>query len=67
MLKRYALFSYFEHYPEGGWDDFVDTFETVAAATERGQSLLVRSFDGRTTINFFDVIDLQTGQKVAEG
>lgn len=33
-MKRFALFAYDTYYPTGGWNDFVDWFESVEAAVE---------------------------------
>lgn len=32
MLKRYLLFAFNDYYPAGGWDDFVESFDTIDEA-----------------------------------
>lgn len=33
-IKRYLVFSGYQHYPGGGWDDFVESFDTIEEAEE---------------------------------
>lgn len=46
-MKRYAVFSFWEFYPTGGWNDFVGSFDTLDEAMSQ---------DG------VQVVDLQTGE-----
>lgn len=55
-LKRYALFSGDYYYPTGGWDDLVDTFDTLEEA------LAAHTVEEYT---WFHVIDLTSGEEVA--
>lgn len=65
-MKRYALFAGRTYYPEGGWDDLVDTFDSADEAWER-----VRR-DNRTAVarhalppyQWHHVVDLTTGERV---
>lgn len=45
-IKRYLVFDYSDYYPGGGWDDFVDSFDTLEEA---------RKIESR------EIIDLETG------
>ncbi len=51
-MKRYALFAGDTWYPSGGWNDFVDTYDTIADAAFRGMG----------TGDWFHIVDLATGQ-----
>ncbi|MFA7347336.1 MAG: hypothetical protein WCZ86_06220 [Desulfurivibrionaceae bacterium] len=31
-MKRFLLFGFDTHQPEGGWNDFIDSFDSVMAA-----------------------------------
>lgn len=38
-MNRFALFAGPTYYPYGGWQDFVDTFDTASAASARAVGL----------------------------
>lgn len=48
-MKRFALFTWDDYYPSGGWNDFKGCFSTLQKATEasRGEN--------------WQIIDLRTG------
>lgn len=60
-MKRYALFTYWQYYPGGGWNDFKDSFDTVKEAAAVGRA----DVDENGPLHFFDVIDLTNGKKVS--
>lgn len=49
-MKRFLLFSY-DYYPEGGWRDFYDSFDTLEDAHEASQTL---------TLNLWHIVDSKT-------
>lgn len=58
-MKRYLLFAGSVYYPDGGWDDFKDSFDTREQAIEE-----CNQWKGR--YGWAHVIDAQTGEKLAE-
>ena len=38
-MKRFLLFAFGSYYPDGGWGDFVDAFNTVEGAKEAAAEL----------------------------
>jgi hypothetical protein len=54
-IKRYAAFSGSNYYPDGGWDDFVGTYDTLEEAR-----MAQRPNDN----DWQHVVDLETGEKV---
>lgn len=54
-MKRYALFSGDYYYPNGGWDDFKGTFDTI------NEALAAHTVE---EYSWFHVVDLTTGEKV---
>ena len=57
MLKRFLLFANVTYYARGGWNDFVDSFDTIDDATNAvGRT--------RRDIDWWHVVDSTTGQKV---
>lgn len=57
MLKRFLLFANVTYYAHGGWNDFVDSFDTIDDATNAvGRT--------RRDIDWWHVVDSTTGQKV---
>ena len=55
-MKRYLLFCWFDYEGMGGWNDFVESYDTIKAAVDN----VPRRFDN------YHVIDIQTGEMVAE-
>ncbi len=35
-MKRFAAFSFGQYYPDGGWNDFVGTYDTLEEAQANG-------------------------------
>jgi hypothetical protein len=56
-MKRYALFAFEGYYPNGGWSDFIGSFETQEEAKNARPERM----------EYFQVVDLTTGQIVDEG
>lgn len=54
-LKRFALFMGDHYYPRGGWQDFKGTYETLVEALK----------ENRSGSDWYHVVDLQTGEKIA--
>ena len=55
-MKRFLVFSGYDYYPCGGWDDFLGAFDSIeearAAAAKEAPS------------NWTQIVDLQSGEKV---
>lgn len=60
-LKRYLLFavSTTRYPPHGGWDDFVDSYETDAEAVGAGERII----KDRPHMEY-QVVDVETGERV---
>lgn len=56
-MNRYLLFAFDSYYPQGGWEDFVESFDTLEDALEAG-GLLER--------DYIQVVDSDTGEVVYE-
>lgn len=54
-MKRYLLFTGDNYYPSGGWDDFVDSFDSLPDA------LAALGAHGRK-MDWFHVVDSHTGK-----
>ena len=54
-MKRYLLFAGDYHYPNGGWSDFVDSFDSV----EEAQDHLNHSKDSYL-VDWAHVVDTET-------
>ena len=54
-MKRYALFAGEFYYPCGGWEDFVQAFDTSKEAHDYFKT------NKKQCGNWYQVIDLQTG------
>lgn len=39
-MRRYVLFGSSRHYPEGGWNDFVQDFDSESEAVAAGKELV---------------------------
>ena len=60
MLKRFLLFANITYYAHGGWNDFIDSFDTIDAATKHALGYV-----DRRNLDWWHVVDITTGQKVA--
>jgi hypothetical protein len=56
-VKRYLLFEFWSYYPEGGWNDFKGSFDTVAEA-EAATEIEIKQHGNS------QIIDGLTGEKV---
>ena len=67
-IKRYWLFAWECYEQGGGFNDFIDTFDSVAEAVAKGNDL-VNNKPVNTVIDVdsFEVIDSWTLQKVHDG
>ena len=59
MLKRFLLFANVTYYAHGGWNDFVDSFDTIDDATKHAMEYV-----DRLDLDWWHVVDSTTGQKV---
>jgi hypothetical protein len=57
-MKNFLLFAGHHYYPAGGWDDFIDSFDSLEEAKAAGLS---------DRGDWYHVIDLSQGGKVCEG
>jgi hypothetical protein len=57
-VKRFVLFQIYDYYPEGGWNDFVGSFDSAQEAFETAGNL---SGDG------WHVVDMRAGVVVRWG
>lgn len=67
-MKRYALFEFEQYYPGGGFNDFVDSFDSVEVAVNFYRSPRPRAgmnYDSYVT-EHFQVVDLSSGEVVEE-
>jgi len=51
-VKRFLVFGFYSNYPEGGWNDLVGSFDTVAEARAVG----FKRYD------IYQIVDLETGE-----
>lgn len=58
-MKQFLLFAGPRYYPGGGWQDFVDSFDTLEEA------VVVGTPDEDDWGKWFHVIDATTGNEVA--
>ena len=54
-MKRYLVFTYDCYYPQGGWNDFRASFETLEEA---------RKFCADSRRDYKEIIDSETGLSV---
>lgn len=59
-MKRFLLFAGYAYYPSGGWNDFHSSYDTQEEASQKILSLIQHE----TSLEWFHIIDLETGQKV---
>lgn len=55
-MKRYALFTFSEYYPAGGWEDFKGSFDSIEEARTEGK---------RLDSDHMQIVDLEKGEEVA--
>lgn len=53
-MKRYAVFGFEGYYPSGGWNDFLESFDTVEEALKRAKESFYSNVQ---------VVDLLTGEQ----
>ena len=59
-MKRFLVFTFDQYYPNGGWEDFQESFETLEAA----KNFLIN----KSNFDFYQVVDLEeNGNIVFEG
>jgi len=59
MLRQFLLFAGANYYPAGGWDDYIDSFDSVEDAKAHVDAQASMRFD------WWHVIDMTTGEEVA--
>ena len=59
-MKRYLLFSGSDYYPAGGWDDFINSFNTLIEARAAGEESNKEDKDWK----WFHIVDLKTGRRI---
>jgi hypothetical protein len=65
-MNRYLLFAGYDYYPSGGWNDFRGDFENLDVAVDQArQGDKMWGAKSRRDWDWWHVIDIQTGQKVA--
>jgi hypothetical protein len=52
-MKRYLVFAFPEHYPSGGWGDFVSAHDTLKEARS------VATAQSAKSIDFVQIVDLE--------
>lgn len=58
-MNQFVLFAGDNYYPGGGWQDFVDSYDTVEEAVAAGKP------DEDDWGKWYHVIDITTGERVA--
>lgn len=73
-MKRYLLFVGYNYYPSGGWDDFVNSYDTVEEAMLAVNDKETPYFKQDAflsypktigNVDWWHVIDTTTGEEVA--
>jgi len=59
IMKRYLVFGGSQYYPDGGWDDFKESFNNKEAAI-----LHARECEGEWDYSWSQVIDTETGKEL---
>lgn len=54
-MKRFLLFAGADYYPQGGWSDLIQTFNSKEEALE---------YYATTTYDWFHIIDFTNGKEV---
>jgi hypothetical protein len=62
MAKRFMLFAGSTYYPEGGWKDYIGSFDSILEATER----LVQSktYGDMLSFDWYHIVDTQLLERV---
>ncbi len=55
-MKRFLVFSGYDYYPCGGWDDFLGDFDSIGEARAAAAK--------EPPVYWTHVVDLQSGEKV---
>lgn len=55
-MKQYLLFGFDQYYPSGGWNDFLDSFDSVEEAT-----MDCHKYGDH---EYYQIVDSQTGDVV---
>lgn len=72
-MNRYLLFGGDTYYPLGGWDDFIESYETVDEAEEEAlreesneerREIILRYADSCVLLDWSHIIDKRNGNKV---
>ena len=65
IIKRYLLFAGYSYYPAGGWNDFVDSYDTREEAEQSAKNIcLLEEYTIPTgKYDWCHVIDSQDGEK----
>ena len=64
-MKGYLLFVFSEFYPEGGWDDFVGSYDTIEEARNHlGESGFNFDFDSKYQYQIYQIVDIFDGKIV---
>ena len=63
-MKQFLLFAAEDHYPSGGWGDFVGSYDKRGQAEEAGKKTLEFQY-GQKAKDWWHVIDGKTGEQVA--
>ena len=53
--KRFLLFGFPEHYPTGGWNDFISQHDTKEEVHDA-----IREHTGR--VSYYQIVDTETGE-----
>ncbi len=56
-MKRYLLFGGDSYYPGGGWDDFINDFDTIVEAREEAKQKLHKN-------QWWQIIDTTTKEEI---
>ena len=56
LFAGFLLFAGETYYPSGGWEDFIEAFDTLEAAEARGQKQIEGEDD------WWNIINLKTGE-----
>lgn len=60
-MKRFYLFAWNSHENAGGWNDFVDSFDTAEQAKKYYETAQNGNF--KISRDMSDIVDTQTGEK----
>jgi hypothetical protein len=65
-MRRFLLFGGSNYYPSGGWDDFMESFDSVEDAAKVAKSRGRSHSNALEWIDWAHVVDSTTFQKVVE-